>query len=412
MSALEVRIRLPLGEGAGLDVAFDAPARGVIGLFGPSGAGKTMVLRCLAGLERNAHGRIRVGDEVWHDTRSRTFLPPHRRAVGYVFQEPGLFPHLTVRGNLRYAYDRAPTRRIAWDEAIAWLGLEPLLDRTTGALSGGERQRVAIARALLASPRLLLMDEPLSALDETGRGEILPYLEMLPARLRVPILYVSHSLAEVVRLADRLVWLVAGRVRAAGAPADVLARADFARWRGPEAAVVVDAVVREHDDAYGLTRFDAPWGPLWLPRQRHAPGRRVRVEVRAADVSIGLAADAASSILNQFAARIVAIEEVGAGEVVVRLVCGDGGGEGVGDDGGSGGGEGDGGGGQGGEGSVGVRDDGEPDDGGGEDGGAGGRESRAGMPLLARIPRRACDRLGLAPGMRVCARVGAAAVVG
>lgn len=303
-----------------LDATFGCPDRGVTGLFGPSGSGKTTVLRCVAGLEDGADGFLRVGDDVWHDSEHDVFVPPHQRAVGYVFQEADLFSHLDVRANLRFAFSRARNRRIAWDDAIEWLGVGPLLARSPSRLSGGERQRVAITRALLSSPRLLLMDEPVSSLDEVNRGEILPYLQALPERLSIPILYVSHSLAEVGRLADHMVWLVDGRVKAAGPPSDVIGNLDFARWRHDDAGVVIDAVVRDHDMDGHLTRLDGPWGPVWVRHQPRQPGQRVRLQISASDVSLGLAPEPDTTIMNQFLVRVTDIGASGAGEVMVRLV--------------------------------------------------------------------------------------------
>ena len=206
MTGLSTRIGARLGAFT-LDAAFDAPGSGVTGLFGASGSGKTPVLRCLAGLHRPESGTVRLEGEVWQDDGAGVFLPPHGRAVGYVSQEADLFPHLSVERNLRYADDRVPAglRRFAWDDVVSWLGVGALLDRGVTSLSGGERQRVAIARALLASPRLLLMDEPVSALDEPARREVLSYLDRVLGELAVPVVYVSHSRAEVARLADHVV---------------------------------------------------------------------------------------------------------------------------------------------------------------------------------------------------------------
>lgn len=199
--------------GFSLDAAFAAPAVGVTALYGPSGSGKTTLLRCIAGLERLA-GRLEVAGQVWQD--GRLFLPPHKRPVGYVFQEPSLLAHLSVRGNLLYGFKRATDRRIGLDEVVQLLGLGPLMDRSTGKLSGGERQRVAIARALLAQPRLLLLDEPLASLDAASKAEIMPYLDQLHRTLAIPMIYVSHEPAEILRLADRLLLMKAGRIERAG----------------------------------------------------------------------------------------------------------------------------------------------------------------------------------------------------
>ena len=198
-----------------LDAAFEVPAAGVTALFGPSGSGKTTVLRCIAGLQR-LKGRLTVRGQVWQD--EHTFRPPHLRPVGYVFQEPSLFGHLSVRGNLEYGLKRAPGRRIGMDEVVGFLGLQPLLGRSTHKLSGGERQRVAIGRALLSQPELMLMDEPLAGLDAEAKSEILPYLERLQQVMAIPILYVSHDAAEVAGLADRVLLMRGGRIEPAPAP--------------------------------------------------------------------------------------------------------------------------------------------------------------------------------------------------
>lgn len=222
-AANEIRFRLH-GRFGGfvLDAEAALPAHGVTALVGASGAGKTSLLRCLAGLAR-AKGEVRVGEAVWQD--ARRFAPPHRRGVGYVFQEPSLLPHLSVRGNLEFAARRAGDGAgPAFEEAVAMLGLERLIDRAPGGLSGGERQRVAIARALLSRPALLLMDEPLSSLDAGSKAEVLPYLEGLHRSLRLPILYVSHDALEVARLADRVLRMDGGRLR--GPAAEVSAGGD------------------------------------------------------------------------------------------------------------------------------------------------------------------------------------------
>ena len=220
---IEARFRVAR-ENFTLDVDLHLPDRGITALFGPSGCGKTTLLRAIAGLERAPGGRLVVSGEPWQD--ADIFIPPHRRALGYVFQETCLFPHLSVRRNLEYGMKRVPEneRTLHWDEVIDWLGLAPLIRQQPHQLSGGQRQRVAIGRALLSSPRLLLMDEPLAALDASARAEILPYLDQLHQRLAIPVLYVSHAVEEVARLADHLLCLEAGRVAWQGAAADGLAR--------------------------------------------------------------------------------------------------------------------------------------------------------------------------------------------
>ncbi len=305
-----------------LDVAFEFPARGVTALFGPSGSGKTTVLRCLAGLERAPRGYLEVDGETWQDSGS--FIPPFRRPLGYVFQDVGLFAHLTVHGNLDYARKRTPAgeRRLKYDDVVAMLGLSPLLGRSPIKLSGGERQRVAIARALLTSPRLLLMDEPLAALDRASKTEILPYLEQLHGELSIPVLYVSHSPDEVARLADRIVLLEAGKVRAAGPLVDTMTRLDLPLAWGDEAGTVIEARVREHDQDYALTRLTFPGGDIRVPRLDFPEGHSVRLRIHARDVSLTLERQANTSILNIFPARVLDLAEAPPSQAMVRLESG------------------------------------------------------------------------------------------
>ena len=249
-----------------LDVSLAIPSRGVTALVGPSGCGKTTVLRALAGLERVA-GRVALDGEVWQDDASGRFVPTHQRSLGYVIQESALFPHLDVRGNLHYGRKRSAgeAQRIALDAVVELLGIGHLLARRTATLSGGERQRVAIARALATGPRLLLMDEPLAALDAARKAEILPYLEQLHRELAMPIVYVTHAMDEAARLADHLVLMQAGAVEAAGPLAELMARTDLSLSRQDEAGVVIDAEIAEHDTqhachnkiGFGEFRFDA-----------------------------------------------------------------------------------------------------------------------------------------------------------
>jgi len=294
--------------GFALDAAFNAPARGVTALFGPSGSGKTTLLRCIAGLQRAPQGRFALRGEVWQD--ERVFVPPHRRAIGVVFQEASLFPHLDVRGNLDYGRRRiAPAeRRVALEQAIELLGIAPLLQRRVDALSGGERQRVAIARALAVSPRLLLMDEPLAALDAPAKAAILPYLDRLHEALTLPIVYVSHALDEVARLADHVVLLEAGRVIASGPLGETLSRLDLPLRLGDHAGVVLDAQVGERDAQWHLARLDITGGGAVWARDHGVPlGQRVRVRVLARDVSLARTQLAGSSIVNQLPGAVEAI---------------------------------------------------------------------------------------------------------
>lgn len=306
---IEARLALPRG-GFALDVALALPARGVSALFGPSGCGKTTVLRALAGLER-ASGRVALGAEVWQDDATGRFVPTHQRAIGYVIQESALFPHLDVRRNLAYGLNRIPAaaRRIALDRVIELLGIGHLLERRPGTLSGGERQRVAIARALATSPQLLLMDEPLAALDAKRKAELLPYLDRLHEELGIPIVYVSHAVDEVARLADHLVLMEAGRVIADGPLPDMLARLDLPVAFGDDAGVVLDAVVGQRDAQWQLARLDVDGETcrLWSRDAGLPVGRRVRLRVLARDVSLTRTPQTGTSIGNQLRGVVEAI---------------------------------------------------------------------------------------------------------
>ena len=308
---IEARLHLPR-DGFVLDVDLSLPPRGVSALFGPSGCGKTTVLRALAGLE-HAAGRVALGSLVWQDDATRCFVPTHRRELGYVIQEAALFPHLDVRRNLDYGRRRiAPQRqRIALEQAIELLGIGALMARRPDTLSGGERQRVAIARALATSPALLLMDEPLAALDAARKAEVLPYLKRLHRELSIPVVYVSHALDEVAQLADHLVLMAQGRVLAAGPLGDMLSRLDLPTARGEEAGVVLDARVAERDAAWQLARLQLAGSDstLWTRDGGLPPGSAVRVRVLARDVSLALSALPGSSIGNQWPATVEALAD-------------------------------------------------------------------------------------------------------
>lgn len=271
--------------GFSLDVDIHLPGQGVTAVFGPSGSGKTTLLRCIAGLERASHGRLIVEGEAWQDAGH--WLPTHRRPIGYVFQEASLFPHLSVLGNLRYGMKRShAARHLDLDHAVELLGIGHLLGRKPSGLSGGERQRVGIARALAVGPRLLLMDEPLSALDYRRRQEILPYLERLHAELDIPVIYVSHAPDEVARLADHLMVMDRGRVQASGPLSETLTALDNRICLGEEACVVLEGTVVEVDRDWHLARIGIPGGSLWARDQGLDVGHRVRVRVLARDVSL------------------------------------------------------------------------------------------------------------------------------
>lgn len=321
-ASIAARFRGTFG-GFVLDAEFEAPMRGVTALFGPSGCGKTTVLRCVAGLQVVRDGYLSIGGEIWQD--GAAFRPPHARSVGYVFQEASLFPHLSVRRNLLYGHRRAMRRgadeATRFDDVVALLGMEGLLDRSPLRLSGGERQRVAVGRALLSQPRLLLMDEPLAGLDRLSKDEILPYLEALHAELSVPVLYVSHDIGEVERLADHLVLIQAGRVLACGPLQDLQADPGLPIARLPEASVALNAAVTCYDPEYGLTTLSVDGGTIIVPGQYGAPGTPRRVRIGASDVSLARQPPAASTILNILPARVAAAEPQDAAQVnvVVRL---------------------------------------------------------------------------------------------
>ncbi|MEO4046352.1 molybdenum ABC transporter ATP-binding protein [Pseudomonas sp. CAU 1711] len=307
-----------------LQVALQLPGRGITALFGPSGSGKTSLLRCVAGLERPPRGRIEVNGECWQDDARQHFLAPHKRALGYVFQEASLFPHLSVRSNLEFGQKRiaAAARRIDLDQAARLLGIDHLLARDPATLSGGERQRVGIARALLTSPRLLLLDEPLAALDDKRKQEILPYLERLHDELDIPMLYVSHAADEVARLADHLVLLERGRALASGPLEQLLARLDLPLAQGDDASSVLHARVCGHDSHYQLLELQLPNSDLRL-RLPHAPlanGQELRLKVPARDVSLSLEPPGPSSIINRLPVRVLELVDAPQpAQVLVRL---------------------------------------------------------------------------------------------
>jgi molybdate transport system ATP-binding protein len=306
-----------------LDAAFAAPAKGVTALFGPSGCGKTTVLRCIAGLQRLQDGLCVVGGDVWQD-RNGAFLPTHKRPLGYVFQEASLFAHLSVRRNLMFGAPSggAGKGKIAFDEVVELLGVTALLDRAPGKLSGGERQRVAIGRALLSQPKLLLMDEPLSALDRATKDEILPFLERLRDRLKLPIVYITHAIAEVERLADQIVLMEKGRVIGAGPLEDLQSDPGLPLAIARDAAVTLNGVIEGHDTRYGLLTLRVRGGSLIAPAPKAAIGERRRVRVIAGDVSLAREPPGLSSILNVLPARIVSAKPVDADEMIAVLALG------------------------------------------------------------------------------------------
>jgi molybdate transport system ATP-binding protein len=356
-AGIQARFRLDY-PGFSLDVDLDLPGRGVTALFGHSGSGKTTLLRAIAGLERVAGGRLSVNSETWQD--AAVFRPTHRRPLGYVFQEASLFPHLSVEANLQYGQKRVPQaqRRVSLEQAVDMLYIGRLLGRKPARLSGGERQRVGIARALAVSPSLLLMDEPLAALDHTLKQEILPYLERLHDELDIPVLYVSHSPDEVARLADHIVVMAGGRAVATGPLTDTLARLDLPIKLGEDAGVVLDAVVAARDQEWHLAHMEFAGGRLWVRDHGLPVGHAARVRILARDVSLARSPMTGTSILNTLPAVVVdSVADAHPALTLVKLRVGE-------------------------------------------------------SPLLARLTRRSAHALELAPGQLVYVQIKAVALIG
>lgn len=353
---IDIRLDGTLGNFR-LHVDIGLPMHGITALFGPSGCGKTTALRSVAGLNSIA-GSISIGGEVWQD--SQHFVPTHKRAVGYVFQEASLFPHLSVRGNLVYGQRRASgTSHVRFDDIVDLLGIAHLVDRSPENLSGGERQRVAIGRALLSQPRLLLMDEPLSALDRMAKDEVLPYFEALHDSLRIPIVLVTHDISEVERLADHVVLMRAGHVVASGPLATLQSDPALPLVAARDAAVTLDATVSGYDAAYGIATLAVSGGSFTVPIQQPTRGASHRLTIRAGDVSLARAVPQATTVLNILPCRIVSATLAGHEMIAV----------------------------------LGL----------GEDG--------AGARILARVTRKSWDMLGLAEGMSVYAQAKSVALV-
>jgi len=321
----QVALRHRFGrDGFALDVAFDAPESGVTALFGPSGCGKSTILAAVAGLLQPQEGRVTIGGDVVLDTARGIALPPERRRCAVVFQDARLFPHLSVETNLRYGLRRAPRDADgpSFDDVVALLGIEPLLARRPAGLSGGERQRVALGRALLARPRLLLMDEPLAALDAARRAEVLPFLARLRDVARLPILYVTHALDEVDALADHLVLLEHGRVLADGPVRTLAARTDLPLAARRDAGVLLDCTVGAAP-VDGLTRLDFAGGALVTTLHPGAPGTQLRVRLRARDIAVAIEEPRGISTQNILRATLTDIQPAGEGqEVFLRLAVG------------------------------------------------------------------------------------------
>lgn len=310
---LDVNIYHDFGK-TRLDIAFSAQSSGVTAFYGQSGSGKTSLVNMLAGLLRPDEGRISLDGQVLFDAKKNIHLPPEARRLGYVFQEARLFPHLSVRGNLQYGAKLNPPSdnpRLGFDHVVDLLGIGPLLDRRPHRLSGGERQRVAIGRALLANPRLLLMDEPLAALDAARKSEILPFLERLRDERTIPIVYVSHSVEEIIRLADTVVAFQAGRIVASGAVEEVMSRSDVQESGalGDRGAVLATRVA-SHDAAFHVTTLTFANAAMQVPLLDGVlVGERVRLRVRARDVALALTPPVGISVLNVLPGTITAINE-------------------------------------------------------------------------------------------------------
>ena len=309
MLELSVQKRL---ERFTLEADLECATSGIIAFFGRSGAGKTTLVNLLAGLLRPDHGRIAINGTVLFDSEQGIDLPPEKRRIGYVFQEGRLFPHLSVRGNLVYGLKRLPAeeRRLDLDQIVGLLGLERLIDRRPAKLSGGEKQRVALGRALLANPRLLLMDEPLASLDQPRKDEVLPFIERLRDEFDTPIVYVSHAMQEIVRLADTLVLISDGRIIASGTLEDLTSRLDLRPLTGRyEAGAVIEASVLRHAPEAGITELAFRGGSLRVPHLDLPPGTPLRVRIRARDVALALEPPEKTSFLNILQGHIAEISE-------------------------------------------------------------------------------------------------------
>lgn len=308
-----------------LDVDLSLPAKGITVLFGPSGSGKTTLLRCIAGLETPDTGQLRVNGQPWFDSQETINLPVHQRPLGYVFQEASLFDHLNVRKNLEFGKRR--TTRLKdpgrLDHLIELLGIGHLLERRPASLSGGERQRVAIARAMAVCPEILLMDEPLAALDASRKSGILRFLDALKQELSVPIVYVTHSPREVTQLADHLVFLNQGKVQVEGSLESALTHPNSPLSQGNRASTIVETTVIKHDPADGITEVAFGGGQLTLPLQKATVGSRLRIRIYARDITLSLAPPQHSTVQNAMDANIVDIRDAEPGLSQIRLRVGD-----------------------------------------------------------------------------------------
>ena len=319
-----IRARFKVSQnGFELDVDLTLPSQGVTAIFGPSGSGKTTLLRSIAGLEKHAGGVMQLAELTWQD--GDIFVPTHMRSIGYVFQEASLFTHLNVQANLAYGRKRRtiPEHRDALQDAVHLLGIAHLLERMPNTLSGGERQRVAIARALASGPKILLMDEPLASLDHARKREIMPFLEALHKNLKIPILYVSHSIDEVMRLADHLVLIDNGNVIASGPSNEVLTQLDLPLVSNDDAASLIETTLVEHDARYHLSYLEFAGVRISVPLLDEPLGSNIRIRLAARDVSLTLQHQRETSILNIFPAIVDQIQEADGAQQMVRLLAAD-----------------------------------------------------------------------------------------
>ncbi|MBU3711357.1 MAG: molybdenum ABC transporter ATP-binding protein [Limnohabitans sp.] len=321
---IDLRLQLER-ENFSLDVSMTLPGQGITVLFGASGCGKTTVLRCIAGLEKQMRGRIRIGETFWHCDASNIRLATHQRPIGYVFQEASLFEHLNVQQNIEFGYRRTTGERSKrhLDEVVALLGIGHLLARSVATLSGGERQRVAMARALAARPQLLLLDEPMAALDQGRKQDVFPWLERLRDEVRIPMIYVTHSLDELTRLGDHLVVMDNGRIRAMGPVAETLSSLDVQWGQSQDSGVLIAGEVSRLEPVWHLAKVSFPSAHLWVRDNGMKLGDKVRLRVLARDVSITLHEPSGTSIQNHLQAQIMgAANDDHPSQLLVRLRCG------------------------------------------------------------------------------------------
>ncbi len=310
MSFLSANFKVTFSDFS-LNVDLNVQVKGFTVIFGPSGCGKTTLLRCLSGLERSPDGFLKVGDEIWQDESNEIFLPVSQRPIGYIFQEARLFPHLNVEGNLKYGFKRNPNPNgdTHFNRVLHIMGIEPLLKRRPYQLSGGEKQRVAIARSLLTNPRLLLMDEPLAALDAKRKQEILPYFQRLQSELDIPVIYVTHSLNEVLQLVDTMVLMDGGTIKSIGPVEEAFSHLDLQqRIEHSLVGGVLDATVIRQDEEYRLTVLEFKGQTLYVPKQEVAVGSRLRVHINAGDVALAVSLiQHQTSVLNVLSGKVLEV---------------------------------------------------------------------------------------------------------